>query len=266
MGLITTGQFLRLADRLAADYELAVGVEQVRQASTDRYATIILTPPSGLATVDPDLATLADPAQRADAGVTAVALVRGVVVLENLQGAVSNYFTRVGYAGGMVAFIENWDLTVHRNFSLLYEIRTGLQLPASLVFRPDTITLGTVNRGSGESITFVPGMVLGTGGGRAAVEPANYAPQALVATVMSVGVALAGDWLLTFTVLDRLGRTVMADPVVFPAGSGAGTSVPVTALGTDDRFLAVTGLSDATGGSAGDQVIVTQIPDRIVSL
>jgi hypothetical protein len=231
------------------------------------YTQIALTPPpnSNTGAADPDVAFLASSASDADSKVTTALAVKGLVVLENLQGALVNHFARLNYTGGEPLYLDSNDIRVHRNFSLLQQGRTGQTLPAIHVFRPDVIVLATF-RNTG-SWVYLAGTDLGSGSGLAGDTPApNYAAAKLIATLQPAGGSLAVSISLVIKLIDTSGNLVNSSPINFSSGSLAGSMVNVSVVSSNNYFFAVSGLLSSTGGSSGDQIVISQIIERQINL
>jgi hypothetical protein len=226
---------------------------------------ILLTPPEGSTsgTADPDLSKMVPAAQELDKGVTAATLSAGVNSIYQFMAALSTHFTAVGFPGGMQGFLTTNNILVHKNFSTLNTTRTGNALLAANVFRPDVLVLATI-RMSGVAQAFTPGTPLGIGAG--SQTEVNYGPQGLVAVLVAPAGGLVADWSFTLALLASDGSPKVSQPVTFTAGMVSGTVVPITAMGSDGRFYAVTGAALMAGGTNGDKVIINQVVERPISL
>jgi hypothetical protein len=233
-------------------------------AGIGSFVQVVLTPPPGTSAADPDVAAdLTVPAQNLDKYFTAQQLDQNFSYIDNMQAALVNHFIHVGYSGGMVGFMTDNNLLVHKNFSTINNSRVGNTLPAANVFRPDQIILATITMGSG-AVSFTAGTALGSGSGNQA--DTNYGPQQLVAVLVPAGGSLAAAWSFTVNAQDSTITMQTSAPIAFTAGSPAGTSIVITAPGSTNKFYQVVSALLVAGGSPGDQVFITQIVERQISL
>jgi hypothetical protein len=272
MPLISTQQLLQITDRLSAIYDLLLSLQVTVATATDlpptgngpfTYAVTADPPASSFDGADPDVALLTLPAMQADAAVSAAAIAKNIGEFENLQAALITHFQRMGQVFLLDGYLTANDIRVHQNYSILEAARTGNSLSAANVFRPDIITLATVDFTGGPlSAILTPGINLGTGSGTHS--SSNCAAQQLraIITPASSASTLAATLVFSLTLKDSTGTNATLNNLTFNSGAAKDSFI---SLGSG-RYYSVQGAGITSGGTNGDRVTIQQVPERTITL
>jgi hypothetical protein len=174
MPKISPNTFLRIADRMAAQYQLLRDLEAVI-APTPTYQTLTLEDNN------PDvITTITEAAQDLDRGATAPNFA-AVVPFHNLIYALCKHLTRYDQRDLINGYLRENDLRVHENFNTLFHYAFDYSLWAAYVFSSTPTLVAQITLIPGPEAILTDSQLLGTGQGEA--QPLNYAAQRLQVTV-----------------------------------------------------------------------------------
>ena len=171
---------------------------------TGSYENVVLTCSNGLA--NPELVSaMATTAANLDDNLTIANITASGVGWLNLITSLQSHFSLAGQANLTQGYLTANNLLVHRDFATLFLNSTGTSLNSVNVFRPDSLSMGTITLTSG--IPVLSGTAsLGTGD--SLVSTTNYAPQTLQVTLTpsteaATRTILTGTSGLIFTAKDQ---------------------------------------------------------------
>lgn len=263
MGLITGGQYLPIADRIARQ---AINLEDavvVNNSGLGYYVLVhdplcSLKPKEGDFEIENDLifaANTTDEGWTYDVGARAY--------FTNIINALNQHVVARG-SGDSISSMDDYlntsGINVHELYAVTHEAITGSALDAVNVYRDDEVLLATVEVISSGVATFTDGEKLGTGTGDfvrdvGGSETPNSAQQPFKYAVEE-DIGVPNDLVLAITGRNEQGNAVQ-ETVTISSGTTSGTTVQI---GTAE-ILDVIAVQVA-GGNAGGKVQIRSIVER----